>query len=227
MYAVNNGSAGSLVISITRSTVTSAGVDVTASTSELDGRRARRGRNREAVVDALLELFAEGELNPSVAVVAERSGVSLRSVFRYFDDLDEMGRIAIQRHTQNVRHLFDIPDIGAGSRAERIERIIDSRIKLYDAVAPVVRATMLRAPFQPVIAEGLAMRRRFMREQMEQHFAAELATLDEPDRVALSAAIDALLSFETMEVWRTDRKFSDADSADYFRAALDRLLPSA
>jgi AcrR family transcriptional regulator len=227
MYAVNNGSAGPLVISITRSTVTSAGVDVTASTSELDGRRARRGRNREAVVDALLELFAEGELNPSVAVVAERSGVSLRSVFRYFDDLDEMGRIAIQRHTQNVRHLFDIPDIGAGSRAERIERIIDSRIKLYDAVAPVVRATMLRAPFQPVIAEGLAMRRRFMREQMEQHFAAELATLDEPDRVALSAAIDALLSFETMEVWRTDRKFSDADSADYFRAALDRLLPSA
>jgi AcrR family transcriptional regulator len=227
MYAVNHGSAGSLVISITRSTVTSAGVDVTASTSELDGRRARRGRNREAVVDALLELFAEGELNPSVAVVAERSGVSLRSVFRYFDDLDEMGRIAIQRHTQNVRHLFDIPDIGAGSRAERIERIIDSRIKLYDAVAPVVRATMLRAPFQPVIAEGLAMRRRFMREQMEQHFAAELATLDEPDRVALSAAIDALLSFETMEVWRTDRKFSDADSADYFRAALDRLLPSA
>src|SRR4051794_40962540 len=112
---------------------------MTSAATELDGRRARRGRNREAVVDALLTLFREGDLNPSVATVAERSGVSLRSVFRYFDDLDEMGRIAIARHTDTVRHLFPLPKIGRGSRAERINRMADHRVTLYDAVAPIVR----------------------------------------------------------------------------------------
>src|ERR1700760_3827228 len=102
--------------------------------TDLDGRRARRGRNRETVVDALLELFREGDLNPSVATVAERSGVSLRSVFRYFDDLDEMGRIAILRHTENVQHLFNLEQIGEGDRSDRINRIIESRLRLYDAV---------------------------------------------------------------------------------------------
>ena len=36
------------------------GVDVTATSTEVDGRRLRREQNREAVLDALVELFREG-----------------------------------------------------------------------------------------------------------------------------------------------------------------------
>jgi AcrR family transcriptional regulator len=195
-----------------------------ATPTDLDGRRARRGRNRETVVDALLELFREGDLNPSVATVAERSGVSLRSVFRYFDDLEEMGRIAIQRHAEQIAPLFHLDQIGQGPRADRIDRIIRARIALYGEVAPIVRATMLRAPFQPVIAEGLAFRRLVLRDQVEQQFAPELETLSSAERDAVAAAIDALLSFETMEIWRTDRQLSDDTCAEHFRVAIDRLL---
>jgi AcrR family transcriptional regulator len=199
---------------------------VTATSSELDGRRARRGRNREAVVDALLELFREGDLDPSVAAVAERSGVSLRSVFRYFDDLDEMGRIAIQRHLDSVGHLFDIPGIGEGPRAARIDALVTQRIALYERVAPVMRAALIRAPFQPVISSGLGRRRAFLRDQVAKQFAPELATLNAADAAATLAGADVLTSFEGIELLRVDHKLTTAKAAAAIKGSLDRLLPA-
>jgi AcrR family transcriptional regulator len=198
---------------------------VTGPSAELDGRRARRGRNREAVVDSLLELFREGELNPSVAMVAERSGISLRSVFRYFDDLDEMGRIAIQRHLDEVGHLFDLPKLGEGSRAERIDALVAQRSALYERVAPVVRAAMLRAPFQPVIAEGLAARRALMRDQLQRQFAPELEASSAEEAQVIVGGADAFASFEVLELLRLDQKLSAADAVAVLRTSLDRLLP--
>jgi len=198
---------------------------VSEATNELDGRRARRGRNRVAVVDALLELFREGELNPAVTTVAERSGVSLRSVFRYFDDLDEMGRMAIARHAEGNEHLLQLKGLGTGSREDRIKRLVEQRFALYEAVAPVVRASLLRAPFQPVIAAGLAERRAFLRDQLEQHFAKELKRLSGSVREVVAAGADALTSFETAELLRVERKLSAARSMAVVRGSLDRLLP--
>lgn len=199
---------------------------MTAQPTELDGRRARRGRNREAVVDALLELFREGDLNPSVAAIAERSGVSLRSVFRYFNDLDEMGRIAIARHFNTVRHLFELPGIGEGSRAERIEALVQQRVRAHDGVAPIIRATLIRAPFQPVIAEAVQDRRTFLRRQVDRQFAAELKQLPSGERFSVAAAIDALTSFETLELLRTDRGLSASRTSAVLRESIERLLPA-
>ena len=57
-----------------------------------DGRRLRRDRNRTAVVDALLDLYGESNLRPSTAEIAERAGLSHRSLFRYFDDFEDLCR---------------------------------------------------------------------------------------------------------------------------------------
>ncbi|HWA64956.1 MAG TPA: TetR/AcrR family transcriptional regulator [Mycobacteriales bacterium] len=198
---------------------------MTTSSAELDGRRARRGRNRETVVDALLELFREGDLNPSVATVAERSGISLRSVFRYFDDLDEMGRIAIQRHLDSVGFMFDLPELGKGSRSERIDALVGQRSALYERVAPVVRAAMIRAPFQPVISEALVARRALLREQLQRQFAPELATLPDDEQALVVSGADGIASFEVMELLRVDQKLSTAKAVAVVRTSLDRLLP--
>jgi AcrR family transcriptional regulator len=191
----------------------------------VDGRRARRDRNREAVVDALLELFRSGDLHPSVTCVAERSGVSLRSVFRYFDDLDEMSRIAIERHGQDVAHLLPLPGIGAGSRDDRIRRLVEHRLTLFTEVAPIVRAARLRAPFEPVIAASMAERRVDMRRQIEQHFALELARVADDERYAVTAAADACTSLSTMELFRSEG-LSAEHCGVVMRTALDRLLPA-
>ena len=58
-----------------------------------DGRRLRRERNRDAVIEALLDLFGEGNLQPSTDEIAVRSGVSARSLFRGL--YQDAGKIAI------------------------------------------------------------------------------------------------------------------------------------
>jgi len=62
-----------------------------------DGRRERRERNRQAVLDAAPALVDEGRGGPTVEQVTERSGLSQRSTFRYFDGLDDLHRAVVQR----------------------------------------------------------------------------------------------------------------------------------
>src|SRR3546814_6231042 len=64
----------------------------------VDGRTLRAMRTREAIFDATFSLIDEGDLRPTAPRVAERAGVSVRSVFQHFDDLEslhaEIGRAA-------------------------------------------------------------------------------------------------------------------------------------
>ena len=49
-------------------------------TEVLDGRQARRQRNIDAVLDVVLEMFAEESMFPTIEQAATRSGLSLRSL---------------------------------------------------------------------------------------------------------------------------------------------------
>jgi len=169
----------------------------------LDGRRAWRDRNRLAVVDALLDLYAEGDLRPDALKVAERSGVSRRSVFRYFDDRDDLDRAAIERQQDRVRHLFEIPDIGEGPLGERILRLAEQRAALFEQVRPAARVSRLRAPFHAVIAEELEQGRRLLSRQVERQLAPELAEMDETARGEALAIADTLCSFESYDFLRS------------------------
>ena len=162
-----------------------------------DGRRAWRDRNRLAVVDALLDLYAEGNLRPDAQEVAERSGVSKRSVFRYFEDRDDLDRAAIHRQQHRVRHLIVLPGIGQGPLESRIHAIARQRVELFREVHPAALVSRIRAPFHGVIAEELEQSRRFFTRQVERQFAPELSAMDEPRRTETLAAADALCSFET------------------------------
>lgn len=164
-----------------------------------DGRTARRDRNREAVLDAVLDLFADGSLTPVPAEVAARSGVSLRSVYRYFDDMDALVRAAIARNLARMGSYFDLEDPGVGALADRIDRTVAARLRLYDGIVPIARAAIARAPQNPIIAERLDETRLLLRRQVEEMFAPELAALDAGEASDVVAAVDVLLELDAME----------------------------
>jgi len=193
-------------------------------TIAVDGRHARRDANRDKVVDALLDLYREGELAPSAAQVADRSGVSHRSVFRYFEDLDELCRVSIERHAASVAHLLEIDGLGEGSLLERIDALIAARLELYGAVAPIVRVTRVRAPFQPLLEERLAADRHRLDRQVNEQFSTELLDLDSGERDAISRAIQTMCSLDSIELLRKSNKLSRPDTAHVLRTALTRLL---
>ena len=138
---------------------------------EPDGRTARRDRNRLAAIDAVLELFSEGELTPTPEQVADRSGVSLRSVYRYFANRADLIRAAVDRHLERVQPLFVIDAIGEGAFDARVETFVEARMRGYEAIAATARASRLRAPSNDVIREQLDRARHLYRAQLEHHFA--------------------------------------------------------
>ncbi len=191
-----------------------------AAPAATDGRRAGRERNRNAVADALLDLYQEGVISPGAQDVADRSGVSRRSLFRYFDDMDELCRVAIDRHSTRVSHLFEFEDLGDGPLPARIERLVRQRTQLFEAIAPVARIARLRAPFQPIIAEELARSAALLRAQLARHFARELDGLGPQASKETLAAADVITSFESFDLMRRAQGLTP----DEVSAALSRSL---
>ena len=164
--------------------------------AETDGRRLRRAVNREAVVDALLDLYGEGNLRPGTDEIAERAGISPRSLFRYFEDTDDLADEAITRQLARALPLVEV-DAGAADPFEvRVRALVDQRFRLFAAVGQAAYVSRLRAPFQPRLAQSLADNRRFLRGQLRSLFGGELEAMgDERAGWALAAA-DVLATFE-------------------------------
>jgi AcrR family transcriptional regulator len=190
----------------------------------VDGRTARRDRNRDIVLDAALELFVEGQLEPNVMLVAERAGLSERSVFRYFEDTDALVRAAIARNVERTAPLFEMPGVGEGSFEERVERFIASRLRLYEAVAATARAAVLRARTNALIATQLAQVRQRLGTQLEAMFAPELATMPPARRRSAVAAADTLFQFEGVEHLRVRLELTPARTKETLRDALTALF---
>ncbi len=175
-----------------------------------DGRRARRDRNRAAVIDAVFGLLDDGVVTPSSDAIADRAGVSVSSVFRYFDTLEDLQEQTITAHFERFGHLFDVPQIGTGCLTTRIDRFVTARTTLYGTIAPIGRLARARALDQPRIADTLARTRSRFSTQIREHFAFELEgrlRADEDDVVAL---IDAMTSFESWDLLHTSHRRGDA-----------------
>lgn len=180
-----------------------------------DGRRLRRAHNREAVIDALLALFRDGNYEPSMADIAERAGLSLRSVFRYFEDVDDLHKAAALRQVTLVLPLLELDVPPDTSTAAKIKIVVRARVRLFEQIGPAARALRIGAYRHPPLAAELIRNRSFFRSQLETVFAAETAA----SPGAALPAVDVLLSFESYELLRRDQGLS--------RAAAERLLIDA
>ena len=189
------------------------------SDTTIDGRRARRHRSRDLAVDALLDLLNEGVVRPTAQQVAERSGVSLRSIFRIFDDVESLNAAACARQVTRVRHLFvDVP--AEGTLDARIDQVITINGRLYESIAPVRRAALRAAPESAAVQETLARARGWVRAEVERVFAEELATAGR-DAVA---AVELALSFEGWDHLRSAQGLSPTRTAGAVSRVLHSLL---
>jgi AcrR family transcriptional regulator len=176
------------------------GPDLSDSSATTDGRLLRRQRNRDAVVEALLELYSEGKLSPSTEEIAARSGLSPRSLFRYFDDVGDLTRTAMARQTDRILPVLEIDAQPDADPAAKIDVLVDQRFRLFDLFGNLARVSRLRAPFQPVLADMLTRNRNFLRSQVEWLFGPELTAMDEDHRFNALAAVDILTSFESYDL---------------------------
>jgi TetR/AcrR family transcriptional regulator of autoinduction and epiphytic fitness len=179
----------------------------------------RGQRNREAVVEALLGLVSDGVLNPTAMAIAARAGISRRSVFQHFADVESIYEAAGRRVGSNLGPLLEPVDTSL-PLATRIAALAAVRRSLLEEVDPIVRAAAVREPFSPQLQ---ANRRRFsalMLGQCRQTFAPELARRPPGDAEEVALAIQGALSWSLFNHLRSDLQLSDGQT----RAVMTRLV---
>jgi TetR/AcrR family transcriptional regulator, regulator of autoinduction and epiphytic fitness len=164
----------------------------------IDGRTLRSLRTREAIVDATIGLLEEGDLRPTAPRVAERAGVSVRSVFQHFDDLETLHASVAERLVDRVAVLL-VPVAPELPLDERLDRFVHQRALLLEAVTPIRRAADVHGPFSSEITARLRDGQAFLREELMRTFGPEL------DRAGddLIDSLDAVLSWATWEGLRS------------------------
>ena len=185
-----------------------------------DGRRLRRELNREAVIDALLALFRAGNYHPSCSEIAARAGLSERSLFRYFDDLEDLHRAAADREIMVALPLLASAAAPGDLTRVKIERMVRGRAALFEQAGPAVRALGANAHRHAKLAVELDRHRAFLRGQIHQLFGPELDARGS----ALLPAIEVLCSHHSWDRLRHGHGLSAESAAATLIAAVTALL---
>jgi TetR/AcrR family transcriptional regulator, regulator of autoinduction and epiphytic fitness len=189
----------------------------------IDGRTLRTVRTREAVVRAFLDLVEEGVARPTAQQVSHRSGVSMASLFRLFDDVDALHAAAVTARLEQIAPLLvDLPT--DGPLTVRITALVTARARLFEAAAPVRRIAVRLAPGSPPIGAILGEGNRYLRAEITRVFAFELSTRSRADRAMVLDAIDASASWETWERMRTAQGLSAARARNVLEHLIAAML---
>jgi AcrR family transcriptional regulator len=167
----------------------------------VDGRAARAAKTRNAIADALLDLLADGQMRPTAKEIADRAGVSVRSVYVHFDDLEGLYCVAATRYFRRIAPMLT-PVSAAGSVEERAYAVVRQRVRFYAQSGAIGRATRLHAESSPTLERILRDGRNHSRGELERVFAQELASLNETQRNQVVAMLDVLCGPETWETLR-------------------------
>jgi TetR/AcrR family transcriptional regulator, regulator of autoinduction and epiphytic fitness len=193
-------------------------------TERVDGRTARARRTRAAIVDAHLSLLLAGDLRPTGERIAEAAGVSLRTLWTSFKDLETLFAASGERIFEMMR--ADRRPIPADlPLPERITRYCAQRAHELEILAPAARAAILREPFSAQLRANRTIELTRLRTEISQVFAPEIAAAPDPVRLT-----DALLANFTFAVWNVlrDQLGMEVDrAAAVVRHSIDALLGAA
>jgi TetR/AcrR family transcriptional regulator, regulator of autoinduction and epiphytic fitness len=146
----------------------------TEAEGRIDGRTARAERTRAAIVEAHLALISEGDLRPTGERIAERAGVSLRTLWTNFKDMETLFEASGERvlQQQDSAHRPISPDLPL---AERVDAFCRQRALLLQLIAPSARAAQMREPVSPQLRANRLKHVQRVRAEVQSLFAVELA----------------------------------------------------
>ncbi len=192
-------------------------------TGSKDGRTVRAERTRQALVDALFGLLEEGELRPTAERIAERAGVSERSVFQHFRDREAL--VEAVSHQQYERVIREVEPVDASlPLAERLDAFVTQRARLLEQVSPVVRAGRLFEHESDVAAGWLTTARSAAANEVERVFRRELQRAEAGERAVLLAALVSAGSWAAWEGYRVHQRLGTERARAAMRTTLGALL---
>ncbi|MGC8470744.1 MAG: TetR/AcrR family transcriptional regulator [Acidimicrobiales bacterium] len=189
----------------------------------------RGERTRRRIAESTLALLVERGVPPTSREIAERSGVSLRLVFHHFEDLDALYQAVNELSVERYGKLA--PDVPADLPLHtRIERTVERRAALYEAIGNLGRNSAVLALSHPGFATALTSVRSTLNRLLERTFAPEIQAAGR-QRKELVAALGVAVSLRAWDRLRRAEGLSVASSrrvvSRMLRAALAEVGPDA
>jgi AcrR family transcriptional regulator len=188
-------------------------------TGAKDGRTVRAERTRQALVDALFALLEDGELRPTAERIAQRAGVSERSVFQHFPDREALLEAVARQEYERVVTALEPVD-ASRPLGERIDAFVVQRTRLLERISPVRRAALLIEHESDVVAGWLTTARQGAAADVERVFRRELERAESGERAVLLAALVSATSWPVWEGYRVHQRLG----AERARAAMRRTI---
>ena len=183
-----------------------------------DGRRQRSERSREQIVEALFALIWGGEMAPRAAAVAEAAGVSLRTVFRHFDDMESLYREMAERMEAELMPIVLAPFAAPDWRG-RLSELVSRRADIYERVLPLRVAASVRRFQSPFLMDDYQRFLRLERTGLES-ILPDAVTADR----TLFSALEMVTGFQAWRRMRQDQGLSPAEAEAVTRAIVERLI---
>jgi AcrR family transcriptional regulator len=185
---------------------------------EPDGRKHRSQKSQVRIVNAMLELVAQGNIEPSADQIADIARVGRRSVFRHFKDMDALYREITDSIAATmgsiVLHPFEATDWQG-----KVLELVDRRAAGFEKMKPFLLAGQVhrhRSPFLKAShAQFVEMLRRILLGLLPKDIARNFVLVE---------ALDMLLSFENWSRLREDQGLSLAKSKLVLKQAVQSLL---
>jgi AcrR family transcriptional regulator len=171
----------------------------TSSPEVADGRVALRLRNREKVVEALVELVSEGKVG-TIDEIVERSGIARRSIFRHFSDLSELLLAGMRSVLTRSTPLSTLEDPGVGPLEHRIDTFVDARLRTLAIWHPFRSGVNGRVADLDVVKAGVRATTAMLLEQIARHFAQELERLPPAEVEQRVHAVYIIASYESYDI---------------------------
>jgi TetR/AcrR family transcriptional regulator of autoinduction and epiphytic fitness len=191
----------------------------------IDGRTARAVRTKDAIVDATLALIDEGDLRPTGPRIAGRAGVSVRSIFQHFDDLDALFSAVGEKVVVRIAALIH-PIDPAVPLEERATAFLDQRAVVMESLTPVLRAALVHAASSTVIRGQFENGHQFLVAQIDETFAPEIAAAG-ADGSVLRDGLVVALSWPSWDLLRGAQGRSVDEARDVAATIVRALLAQA
>ncbi len=191
---------------------------MSADPTTTDGRRQRSERSRKAMIQAALDLIEEGQLVPTAQLIAERSGIGIRSFFRHFPDMEALFAAVDAEIRQSYEQLF-IGGDREGSLEERILHAVERRSEGYEVEKNIILSTQAQVWRYEMLRKNYARSQRGLRKDLD-NWLPELADLDAVTR----EAVDAIASFEMWHRLRVHQGLGKKAAVEVIVSLLSKLV---
>ena len=94
---------------------------------------------KEAAINAIIAMVAEGRVNLTAADIAARAGISERTFTRYFDSIGDLIELSLQQIEPHIKHMLTL-EVPSGDLSSRIKTLISLRVSLIRTYGPLVEA---------------------------------------------------------------------------------------